>query len=602
MSFSTAHFRIAATTDVHMYLTGTDMLRGVDDPTRGMDRLATLIRAERAGAQGGFLLVDNGDALQGAPMGDVCMTAPDTNPWPEVLNDLGYDAVGLGNHDFDFGLSVLATVMGRIDAPVLCANVAPGSVPCTTPTALIDRDVRCSDGQLRTVRIGLTSVLPPQTAAWSQRCLNGAVAFEGGLQATKRTVADLRRTGADLVLVLCHSGLSDGLDATGENFGAAIAQEVDGIDAMILGHTHLRFPGQDHAGFEGVDVDAGTVHGVPAVMPGHAGQDIGVIDLNLRHGASGWSVNMANVRREGVNDTVLPNPAILRMTEAAAHATRAHLETPLGSVRDHLRTWFSMLRPSRAEALVARALSNTIAKAVAGTELARLPLLASVAPPAMGGRAGVHNYVDITPGPLVERHVAMLCPFPNTVWAAVLTGAEVWDWIDRSLVFFNGSSKQDSPLVRSDIPSFNFDAVHGIEAEIDPFAKSPFDVNGHRVRRDTSRVRRLTHDGRDIRAQDRFVLAMTSFRGAGGGNFPGLGAETPTLRTDVELREAVRREVARDFRPPNALPWRFANQGRHRRVIHTSPAAEPYLGDIAGFEPEPLGLDQSGFLKVAVTV
>ncbi len=585
-----------------MHLTGWDMLRDVPDPARGMDRLATLIRAARASARGAFLLIDNGDALQGTPLGDVCMTAPDTNPWPEILNDLGYDAVGLGNHDFDFGLSVLDRVMARINCPVLCANVAPGSVPRAAPTAIIDRTVPCSDAQSRSLRIGLTSVLPPQTAVWTERCLNGAVAFHGGVQGARAAVADLRKAGADVVIVLCHSGLSDGLDPTGENFGAAIAQGVDGIDAMILGHTHLRFPGADHAGFDGVDVQAGTVHGVPSVMPRHAGQEIGLIDLDLSHGPEGWTVGPARVRCAAAREHVLPDPAVLRMTDAAMTATRAHLDTPIATVRDHLRTWFSMLRPSRAEALVARALSSTIARVVAGTELARLPLLASVAPPAMGGRTGVHNYVDIAPGTLRERHVAMLCPYPNTVWAAVLTGAEIWDWIDRSLVYFNGDTRADSPLVRSDIPSFNFDAVHGVEAEIDAFALSPFDVNGHRVRRDTSRVRRLTHDGRDIRAEDRFVLAMTSFRCAGGGNFPGLGSETPTLRTGVELRDAVRREAARTPSASNAVPWRFAHAGRHRRIIHTAPAAEAFLGDIAGFEPQALGVDQTGFLKVAVTV
>lgn len=585
-----------------MHLTGADLLRGVSDPQRGMDRLATLIRAERAGAPGGFLLVDNGDALQGAPMGDVCMAKPDLNPWPDILNDLGYDAVGLGNHDFDFGIGVLDQVMRRVACPVLSANVTPGSLSCTAPSTLIDRQVPCSDGQVRQVRVGVTSVLPPQTAVWNQRCLNGAVTFDAGVEATRAAVASLQQDGADIVVVLCHSGLSDGLDPTGENFGAAIAQGVEGIDAMILGHTHLRFPGKDHHGFDGVDMDRGTVHGCPAVMPGPAGQEIGVIDLTLDHAASGWSVQGADVRRTGAGPDVLPDPAVLRMTEPAAAETRAHLNAPLATIREHLRTWFSMLRPSRAEALVARALSSTIADAVSGTEFAQLPLLASVAPPAMGGRAGVHNYVDIPPGTMRERHVSMLCPYPNTVWGAVLTGAEIWDWVDRGLVYFNGDPTDNSPLVRSDVPAFNFDAIHGLEAEVDPFAKSPFDAHGHRVCRDTSRVRRLTHAGRDIRAQDRFVLAMTSFRGAGGGNFPGLGPETPTLRTDISLRDAVRREVSRDTRSPNTVPWRFADGGRHRRVIRTSPAAEPFLADIAGFAPEPLGHDEYGFLKVAVTI
>lgn len=585
-----------------MHLVGWDALHDVPLTHRGMDRLATLIRRERDTAPGGFLLFDNGDALQGAPMGDICVDAPGDHPWPGVLNALGYDAAGLGNHDFDFGLPYLEHVIAQLRCPTLCANVLTGAIAGAKPSALLTRSLPCSDGQTRQVRVGVTSVLPPQTAIWNHRCLEGAITFAGGVRACHEALTALRADGADIVVVLCHSGLSDGVDATGENFGAAIAAEVQGVDAIILGHTHLRFPGPDHVGFAGVDADCGTLHDVPAVMPAHAAQDVGVIDLTLTHDTSGWQVTDHSARCASVVPDDIPDTTVTRITAPFVARTRAHLNTYVGLTSTRLHSCFSMLRPSGAEALVARALTRTIARAVAGTDLAALPLLASIAPPALGGRAGPAAYVHIPPGPLRERHVAMLCPYPNTVWAAVLTGAELWDWVDRSMAFFAPGPTDGTALVNPAAPAFNFDTVHGVEAILDPFAEAAFDVHGHRVRHGTSRVQALTYAGAPVRADTRFLLAMTSYRGAGGGNFPGLGPQAQLVRTPVELRDAVRAEIADNAPGPDTTPWHFARAEPRRRVIQTSPAAEALLSEIAQFDPTVLGLDASGFLRVEVSL
>ncbi len=587
-----------------MHLTGWDALRDAPVQGRGMDRLATVIRDERANAPGGWLLLDNGDALQGTPLGDICADRSEGHPWPAVLNALDYDAVGLGNHDFDFGLPFMDAVMGQVTCPVLCANASSAQMTSPAAHVVLDRQLHCSDGQIRPVRIGVTSVLPPQTGVWNRRCLDGTVRFEGGVHSASKAVRHLRDAGADLVVVLCHSGLTDGMDSTGENFAAAIASDVPGVDAMILGHTHLRFPGPDHAGFATVDTKKGTLSGVPAVMPAHAGAELGVIDLGLVYD-DGWRVTSQHVRRRGIDRTTATDVRVAEITAPIVAATQAHLNKPIAHVSQHLHSWFSMLRPSGAEALAARALRSTIKQAVAGTDLANLPLLASVAPAALGGRAGVGNFVDIPPGPFRERHVSMLCPYPNTVWAAVLTGAEIWDWIDRSLVFFGDDPDNSTTLVNPDAPAFNFDMLYGIEAEVDPYAPSAFDVTGHRVRRNATRVRRLSHKGCDVDPRARFVLAMTSYRGAGGGNFPGIGPDTRTVRTDVELRDALRAVVS--CADPlqagsNTACWRFAGTAQKRRIIQTAPAAANHLSDIAAFEPSALGLDDNGFLQVEVTV
>ena len=605
MSTSTprANLRFLATTDVHMHLSGWDALTDRDTPDRGMDRLATRLRHERNSAPGAVLQVENGDGLQGTPLGDLCAGLGADHPWPQMLNALEYDAVGLGNHDFDFGLATLNAVISRIDCPVLCANIAPELLSGVAPWATLDRNVTCSDGQDRILRIGVTSALPPQTGIWNRRWIGKCDAFESGVARIRTSVAALRAAGADLVFVLCHSGLTDGPDTLGENFAADLAAQIDGIDGMVLGHTHLRFPDQAHAGFAGVDLDQGTVHGVPCVMPAHAAQEVGVIDFDLAWSGARWHVASHAVRREGIRKTDTAAPDVETLVRPHIQATQAALCTQIGTALVDLNTWFSMLRPGMTEDLLARAMQRTIAKETAGTDLGDLPVLASVAPSALGGRPGPRNFVTIPAGPFTERHAAMLCPYPNTIWAIVMEGRDIQDWLDRSLSFF-APTETNELLVDPNAPAFNFDALHGLEATVDPFAPPVFDVLGNRLRDSGTRVRSVTRGGLPIAPDDRFVVAMTSFRAAGGGNFPGTGGTATVIRTQVELKDALRAEVGRvpELAPPRPLAWRFASGLNRTCTIETAPEAGSCLAQISAFHPRVLGLTDTGFLRVEVRI
>ncbi|MEX0310559.1 MAG: metallophosphoesterase, partial [Tateyamaria sp.] len=333
-----ASLRLLATTDVHMHLSGWDPLTDLDTPDRGMDRLATRIRAEQASATGATVLLENGDGLQGTPLGDTCADLGAAHPWPDILNALEYDAVGLGNHDFDFGVPALEAVLSRIACPVLCTNIRPDLLRYVHPHKVIEKAVECSDGNLRTLKIGLTAALPPQTGVWNRRWFDTSDVFVPGVESVRASVSHLLQTGADVVFVLCHSGLIDGPDKSGENFAADLAASIDGIDGMVLGHTHLKFPGAAHTGFEGTNMDRGTVHDVPCVMPAHAGREVGVIDLDLELGAEGWRVHDHDVRRIGISPTDPVAPDIDAIVSPHVQATRDALGSRIGTAHADLNT------------------------------------------------------------------------------------------------------------------------------------------------------------------------------------------------------------------------------------------------------------------------
>ena len=592
-----AELRILATSDVHMHITGWDVLRDCARPGRGMDVLGQKIDAARRSAPGTCLLLDNGDALQGTPIGDVFAELPGdtTHPWAAILNTMGYDAVGLGNHDFDFGVPFLEHIVAQTRAPTLCASFKHGGVAGVEPLVLLRPNMLCSDGNTRSLKVGVTSVLPPQTAIWNHRHLADVLEFHPGVAAAHRAVSELQSQGADIIIVLCHSGLTGSDNGDAENFGAMLAREVDGIDALVLGHTHRHFPTRN---------GPHDLNGVPAVLPGYGADVFGQIDLRLGWSNAGWHVvrHAASLRAQAQTDA--PKADVAAIAAPALDKARHRLNRVVGHTKTGFHTYFGMLRSGPCGAVVARAMMHTVARHIVGTDLAHLPLIASVAHMAMGGRGGPNNFVDIPAGAVRARHVSMLTPYPNAIWAVTLSGADLFLWAERASAFFAKPDRDAGLLVNPDAPSFNFDMLHGLETVIDPFRAPMFDPLGRCIDPSAGRVRALTYHGAPVDPDAAFLVAMTSYRAAGGGAFPALGCDKRILKTDTNVSTALRTSLDQHdltFDPAQSV-WRFAPGNDARVTIETSPGARRHLDDIAGFDPQVIGETADGFLRVAVTI
>jgi len=111
-------------------------------------------------------------------------------------------------------------------------------------------------------------------------------------------------------------------------------------------------------------------------------------------------------------------------------------------------------------------------------------------------------------------------------------------------------------------------------------------------------------NGVAIEEDAQFLVAMTSYRGAGGGNFPGLYDDQTILRTTLDLRVALHDEVAQNGVPQDisGSVWQFETDPGQRVVIETSPNAAAYINEIASFAPEVIGENAAGFLEVSVAI
>ena len=204
----------------------------------------------------------------------------------------------------------------------------------------------------------------------------------------------------------------------------------------------------------------------------------------------------------------------------------------------------------------------------------------------------------------MARHIAMLAPFPNAISAAVLTGADLVNWLERAAAFFSPTWDERRHLINPHAPSYNFDKLYGLEAVIDPFPASVFDPNGHVINPNSRRVHRLSYNSAPVDPKASFLVAMTSYRGSGGGNYPGIANNPDVLHTDFDLGETLYTTVPEVIDAPLdcAPTFRFAPFHTKRVIIETSPKAERYLDEIAAFDPQVIGLNAAGFLELDVLI
>lgn len=534
--------RLLQTTDVHMQLLNHDYYRDRGGAPYGLALTIPLIEDARR-EQPNTLLFDNGDLLQGSPLGDTAVRQPgQPHPAYRLLGVLRYDAANLGNHEFNFGLPFLQQATRSAPLPVLSANVvhAGSERPVFTPWVMLQRRFVDEAGRPQQLRIGVLGLLPPQIMAWDRRHLAGKVEALDMRAVARERVPELRRRGADLVVVIAHTGLDAGTTSS-ENVAQALAQ-IPGVDALLLGHAHGEFPGPQFANWPGVEAGRGLIHGVPAVMPGRWGDHLGVIDLTLTRDATGrWRVRDREVSlRRAHSERVSPLPALLL---AQAHAdTVAHMRTAVAETRLPLQTWFSQVQDTLAVAIVQRAQRWALHQALRGTPHEGLPLLSATAPFRSGARAGGGGYTVVPAGPLTMQHVADLYVYPNTLKAVRLNGAELREWLEMAAGQFRridpaGPSVQD--LIATDFPSFNFDSIEGLDYRIDVTQPARYDRNGQRVAPQAQRIRDLRWRGQPLRDEQVFIVAVNNYRADGGGQFPGLSPDKVVLDTGRDHRELL---------------------------------------------------------------
>ncbi len=624
-SANQAHLRLMETTDLHVHVFPYDYYGDRPTDTVGLARTASIIKEIRAESTNA-MLIDNGDFLQGNPMGDYIayergMKEGDMHPIIKAMNTLGYEASTLGNHEFNYGLDFLMKSLAGADFPVVSANIAKelGATPrddktLLKPFVILDRMITDGAGNEHAIKIGLIGFVPPQVMNWDRKHLEGNVHARDIVQSAEAYVPEMKEAGADVIIALSHSGIGPAEHTDGmENASVPLAR-VDGIDALMTGHNHLVFPSEKFSGIDGVDVASGTIHDKPAAMGGFWGSHLGLIDLMLEKDGDTWvilnsSTEARPISKRGedrkVTALVESQEEVLASVQKEHDETLAYVRRSVGKTDAPLHSYFALVADDPSVQIVSQAQQWYIADMMKGTQWEDLPILSAAAPFKAGGRGGPDYYTDVAKGDVAIKNVADLYLYPNTVRAVEISGAQVKDWLERSAGMFNQieMGKSDQELLNNAFPSYNFDIIDGVTYEIDLSQPSKFDPKGELINPDANRIVDLKFNGEPIDPDARFVVATNNYRAGGGGKFPGALGDTiifegPDTNRDVIVRYIVERGT---INPSADSNWSFKELPETSVVFDTGPKAKSYASEIKGLNIEEAGEGPDGFARFRIS-
>lgn len=621
-----AHLRLMETTDLHVHVFPYDYYGDRPSDTVGLARTASIINDIRNEATNS-MLVDNGDFLQGNPMGDYIayergMKEGDMHPIIQAMNTLDFDASTLGNHEFNYGLDFLFKALAGAKFPVVSANVTKGMVASNPrddelflkPYVIIDKKIKDGDGNEHPIRVGMIGFVPPQIMNWDQRHLVGKANARDIVQAAEAWVPEMKEAGADIIIALSHSGIdpndrSDGMENASLHLAA-----IDGIDALMTGHHHLVFPGPKYADMPGIDAEKGTLFGKPAAMGGFWGSHLGIIDLMLERDGNSWKVTGFETsapsiyKRDGRKRVPLveSQQSVLDSVAKEHDETLAYVRRAVGKTSAPLHSYFSLVADDPSVQIVSQAQIWYIDQMMNGTEWEGLPILSAAAPFKAGGRGGPEYYTDVAPGDVAIKNVSDLYLYPNTVRAVAITGAQVKDWLERSAGIFNQieAGKADQPLINNEFPSYNFDIIDGVTYQIDLTQPSKYDPKGNLLDANANRIVDLKYNGEPIDPNQKFIVATNNYRAGGGGNFPGINDEVvvfvgPDTNRDVIVRYIVDKGT---INPSADANWTFKPVDGATAIFETGPKAKEFMKDVKGVQIESAGEGAEGFAKYRITM
>ncbi|MCA2960049.1 MAG: bifunctional 2',3'-cyclic-nucleotide 2'-phosphodiesterase/3'-nucleotidase [Silvanigrellales bacterium] len=535
---------LLATTDLHATLRAYDYYKDEPVDHYGLAKVATLVEQERA-ANPHALLVDAGDFFQGSALGDLYGkgNSPSANPRAQgkatakrlskhpvmsAFEALNYDAVAIGNHEFDFGLSALRGAMSGTEGLFTSANIwlkDSGFAKWSPLAATSIRALRNVGGvDVATCFFGLT---PPQILVWNKAKLEGRVRVDDGFTTAKRTSRELKASGkCDVVVAIVHGGINPlPLAENDENPAWHVAALPD-VDAVVAGHAHQEFPSAKFEGLKGADVIKGLVNGKPLVMAGQWGSHLGVIKISLEKGPQGLRVVGGTAALRSTKG-VAEQPNFVSKVEQAHASTLADIRKPVGKLRFPVDTYFSRIASNAAVDVVNDAQLWYAQKAHKAEGTKGSPFLSAAAPFKAGYKG---EYTSIPAGTVAVKHIADLYVYPNTLQAVELTGAQVKDWLEKSAEAFHlidPGENSDRPLLDDAFPSYNFDVLAGLTYAIDV------------TKPKGARIVALKREGKPLDPAAKFRVLTNNYRASGGGKFPHLGGSKVVWDAAVENRQVL---------------------------------------------------------------
>jgi 2',3'-cyclic-nucleotide 2'-phosphodiesterase (5'-nucleotidase family) len=353
-----------------------------DAKNAGVSKIASYFNEEKKANQNGTVLLSAGDMFQGSADSNLLYGKPVL----DAMNTIGFEAMAIGNHEFDWGLDKLQALSDDAKFPFLAANIVEKGTDKTPEFAkkyiIVDKDG---------IKVGIIGISTLETLTKTKAENVAAYDFKDPAETVNALVPEVKKAGADIIVVLSHLGASQNSKTqviTGE--AAELAKAVKGVDAIIAGHSHATV--------------AGKVNNIPVVQAYYNGRSVGHIDLIVD-----------TATKKVVDNNVYVDNSIVTALEDAS-----------------MKSWFD-----KALASIAPIKNEVVGKAAVtlghDTKANQVTLLGQWVTDVMRKEAKVDIAIqngggirrDIPAGDVTMGIMYELMPFDNTLFTMELTGKQV---------------------------------------------------------------------------------------------------------------------------------------------------------------------------------
>lgn len=532
----TVNLRIIGTTDLHGQLNSKDYELGVDYNNGGLARLFDLITKTKSEVPAeSIITLDAGDTLYDYTTEYIfAENQEEIQPIYKAMTKIGYDAITLGNHDFEYGYEYILRQLngsGLRDITVV-SNVMDsktGEYPFLE-NMLITRTLTSSAGHKVDVKIGIIGQTIP-TLTGKTHSYTGILKTEDMVENAKIQAKKLKDMGADIVIALSHTGIGPEKPELNFKNVAYALTKIEDIDVVVCGHEHNLFPTTDMTSpyfqLPYVDRKNYLMNGKNVIMAGNRGSALGVVDLTLT--VYDDTFRISDRRSE------------LRMVTEKNTKENSEIATSYGAWEDKLlnystdiiaklgngeliQNYFGMLGDNAAIQLLNDAKIDYTQRFLqtTGTKYQNYPIIAASNYTSYGA-ASVEDFVSIH-DEITESKLSTIQPYNNYVYVYTINGKQLKEWLEWSASAYetttNGSKwssgamselmkqKGIKSLLREDWLNdwSNFFVFDGVDYVIDPFNEPRYDLSGNRINI-SERITSLTYNGQPVKDDTVFLLA-----------------------------------------------------------------------------------------------
>jgi len=498
-----AHVVILSTTDMHGRIFPIDYYTNKYDNV-GIAKVATLVKQARKDDPD-LLLVDSGDTIQGTPLEYLHNKRNNTPPDPMMLtmNALKYDAMAVGNHEYNFGLKVLEKARSEAKFPFLSANTYETAAKGTASTHYQPYIVK----EVQGVKIGILGLTTPGIPSWENVPNYAGLEFHETVSEAKKWVPILRdKEKVDVVVIAMHMGIEEDLrtgipnpsTVPNENAAIAIARQVPGVDVILMGHTHR-------------EVSDLFVNGVLLTQANRWASHVARVDLYLDKGEDHrWHVVAKSARTIPVTEKTEIDSEIAKLGEPYDKETQAWLGRTIGESSAELTAGRCRFQDTAIIDLIQR-----------------VQLEAGKADVSMA--ACFNPSARIPQGPVTVRDIAGMYEYENTLVTVELTGQQLKDALEHSTRYFKEyqPGKSINDLVDQRVPGYNFDVAEGVSYDID--LTKPIG----------QRIVDLKFKNQPLSMTQKLRVVTNNYRVNGGGGFTMYKDAPVVYRSSAEVRELI---------------------------------------------------------------